>query len=216
MREEAERVVAEEGWTKAALNNMVKIDSFLRESQRINNFGPCLYLPYHLCELTQKLWTVGMVRKVVAKDGFRFSDGTVLPYGAYVSVASRATHYDNCTVLFSNSSCAVANTHIQPANYENAAKFDGFRFARERAEHHNLNDNQDIFKRQMISTAADHLVFGTGKHACPVAICLFSLPYHSTIVTGTLFCGDGTQGNDGAFGYQLRCRGGGGGGTATR
>jgi hypothetical protein len=44
MREEAERVVKEEGWTKAALNSMVKIDSFLRESQRINNIGARMYL----------------------------------------------------------------------------------------------------------------------------------------------------------------------------
>ncbi|KAJ7789534.1 hypothetical protein B0H14DRAFT_2944118, partial [Mycena olivaceomarginata] len=40
MREEAERVVRAEGWTKAALNSMVKIDTFLRESQRINTNGP--------------------------------------------------------------------------------------------------------------------------------------------------------------------------------
>jgi hypothetical protein len=44
MREEAERVIKEEGWTKAALNSMVKIDSFLRESQRINTNGPSKYL----------------------------------------------------------------------------------------------------------------------------------------------------------------------------
>ncbi|KAJ7796325.1 cytochrome P450 [Mycena olivaceomarginata] len=133
MREEAERVVKEEGWTKAALNSMVKIDSFLRESQRINA-GP-----------------VGMRRRVVAKDGFRFSDGTVLPYGSYLGVALQPTHYDE-------------------SNYEKAATFDGFRFAREREEHlanHNHNDNQGIFKRHMTSTAVDHMPFGTGKHACP-------------------------------------------------
>ncbi|KAJ7645874.1 cytochrome P450 [Mycena polygramma] len=137
MREEAERVVKEEGWSKAALNNMVLIDSFLRESQRINNNGP-----------------LTMVRKVVAKDGFRFSDGTWLPHGAYLSVAARATHYDT-------------------ANYDHPRTFDGFRFARERAEHKakdaatDSHDPQDIFKRHMISTAVDHLSFGTGKHACP-------------------------------------------------
>ncbi|KAJ7791765.1 cytochrome P450 [Mycena olivaceomarginata] len=134
MREEAERVIKEEGWTKAALNSMVKIDSFLRESQRLNTNG-----------------SAGMIRRVVAKDGFRFSDGTVLPYGAYLSVALRPTHYDD-------------------SNYENAATFDGFRFSRERAEHlahHDPNDNQDIFKRHMVSTGVDHMPFGTGKHACP-------------------------------------------------
>jgi hypothetical protein len=39
MREEAERVVTSQGWTKAALGDMHKIDSFLRESLRLNT-GP--------------------------------------------------------------------------------------------------------------------------------------------------------------------------------
>ncbi|KAF8174142.1 cytochrome P450, partial [Mycena galopus ATCC 62051] len=93
MREEVERIVSVEGWTKAALNIMVKINSFLRESQCLNNNGP-----------------VGMLRQILAKDGFRFSNGTVLPSGAYVCVAARRIHYDE-------------------SNYENAATFDGFRFA---------------------------------------------------------------------------------------
>ncbi|KAJ7119729.1 cytochrome P450 [Mycena epipterygia] len=134
MREEVERVVKEEGWTKAALNSMFKVDSFLRESQRLKGNGP-----------------VTMTRQVVAKDGFRFSNGTVLPQGAYVSVAARPMHYD-------------------PANYENASTFDGFRFARERAEHKVDQDStvtKNIFKRHMVSTASDHLPFGNGKHACP-------------------------------------------------
>ncbi|KAJ7829871.1 cytochrome P450 [Mycena olivaceomarginata] len=91
-----------------------------------------------------------MQRRVVSKDGFRFSDGTVLPHGAFMSIPSRAVHYDT-------------------SNYENAATFDGFRFERERVEHmaqHEPRD-QDIFKRHMISVAPDHLPFGTGKHACP-------------------------------------------------
>ncbi|KAF7367748.1 hypothetical protein MSAN_00838700 [Mycena sanguinolenta] len=130
MRDEVEHIVAEEGWSKAALNRMVKIDSFLRESQRVN---------------TNR--SLGMPRKVIAKGGFRFSDGTVLPCGSYLTVAARPTHYDG-------------------SKYENAAKFDGFRFARERAEHQASNDSQDVFKHQMISTAVDYLPFGTGKHAC--------------------------------------------------
>ncbi|KAJ7205715.1 cytochrome P450 [Mycena pura] len=130
MREEAERVVAQEGWTKTALNNMHKIDSFLRESQRL-------------------IGIVAMLRRVVAKEGFRLSNGTVLPYGSYLSVAARASQHD-------------------PANYTNADKFDGFRFAREReAQRTNEDLNKDVFKRRMTSTAPDHLAFGMGKHACP-------------------------------------------------
>jgi len=36
LRQEVEAVVAEEGWTKAAMDKMHKIDSFLRESQRVD------------------------------------------------------------------------------------------------------------------------------------------------------------------------------------
>lgn len=39
MREEAEIAISEEGWTKDALAKMRKIDSFLRESQRLNGQG---------------------------------------------------------------------------------------------------------------------------------------------------------------------------------
>ncbi|KAJ6498408.1 cytochrome P450 [Mycena vitilis] len=134
MREEAERVIAAEGWTKAALNSMVKIDSFLRESQRLNLNGPLV-----------------MQRRVLSPEGFRFSNGTVLPQGSFLSIAARPVHYDG-------------------SNYENPMAFDGFRFAREREEFladHDPNASQDIFKRHMISAAVDHLPFGTGKHACP-------------------------------------------------
>jgi hypothetical protein len=40
LRQEAEQAVEEFGWTKAALNKMHKIDSFLRESQRMHDNGP--------------------------------------------------------------------------------------------------------------------------------------------------------------------------------
>jgi hypothetical protein len=39
MRREAEAVIAEDGWTKSAMQKMRKIDSFLKESQRLNSLG---------------------------------------------------------------------------------------------------------------------------------------------------------------------------------
>ncbi|KAJ7455001.1 cytochrome P450 [Mycena galericulata] len=130
MREEAERVIKEEGWTKAALNNMHKIDSFVRESQRLNGNGP-----------------VTMMRKVVHPDGFKFSDGVLIPYGSFLTVSARPVHYD-------------------PAVYENADVFDGFRFSKLREEMV-LETEERVFNRQVVSTGIDHLVFGHGKHACP-------------------------------------------------
>ncbi|KAF7348759.1 hypothetical protein MVEN_01395100 [Mycena venus] len=132
MREEVERVIAAQGWTKAALNNMHKIDSFLRESMRFSTS------------------TLHLRRKVVAKDGFRFSDGTTIPYGSFISVPGKATHHD-------------------PANYDEPEVFDGFRLSRLREERHGLDagERSDFFNSHMISTAPEYIAFGHGQHACP-------------------------------------------------
>lgn len=53
LREEAERVVAEEGWTKNTVNNMVKIDSFLRETQRLRTMAPSMRSTHFLFLCTQ-------------------------------------------------------------------------------------------------------------------------------------------------------------------
>ncbi|KAF7320661.1 Cytochrome P450 [Mycena chlorophos] len=70
MREEVERVIASEGWTRAALKQMHKLDSFLRESLRLG--------------------VVVMARRVMRPEGFTFSDGTSIPQGAIMSVPSYA------------------------------------------------------------------------------------------------------------------------------
>ncbi|KAL9712299.1 hypothetical protein Ac2012v2_003533 [Leucoagaricus gongylophorus] len=71
MREEAENVIQKHGWTKAAMQKMCKIDSFLKESQRLNSIGSML-----------------MTRKAL-KDWTSF-DGTFIPAGTFIGVASDA------------------------------------------------------------------------------------------------------------------------------
>jgi len=39
MREEAESVISAHGWTYSAMKHLRKIDSFLKESQRLHNLG---------------------------------------------------------------------------------------------------------------------------------------------------------------------------------
>ncbi|KAJ6452369.1 cytochrome P450 [Mycena vulgaris] len=124
MREEAEQAVDELGWTKAALNRMYKIDSFLRESQRVHNIGPAT-----------------MLRKVLDPAGFKFSDGTVIPFGSMVYAASRAEHF-------------------------NPDVFDGFRFSKMR-DGRGQSGAEGIFNHHMISTSVNHLAFGHGHHSCP-------------------------------------------------
>jgi Cytochrome P450 len=42
LREEVDAVITEEGWTKAGIDKMHKIDSFLRETQRLGGISACL------------------------------------------------------------------------------------------------------------------------------------------------------------------------------
>ncbi|KAJ7588115.1 cytochrome P450, partial [Mycena floridula] len=81
LREEVETVVENEGWSKASMSKMLKLDSFVKESQRVFGTGATL-----------------MDRKVL-RD-FTFSDGTVIPAGCSISVATNATHLDEVNFVF--------------------------------------------------------------------------------------------------------------------
>ncbi|KIK58719.1 hypothetical protein GYMLUDRAFT_689400 [Collybiopsis luxurians FD-317 M1] len=76
LRDEIEDVVSEHGWTKAGMDEMRKLDSFLKESQR--------------CYLS---FAYGLERKVL-KD-FTFSNGVTVPAGATLAVPMWAIHHDN-------------------------------------------------------------------------------------------------------------------------
>ncbi|KAF8075266.1 cytochrome P450 [Lyophyllum atratum] len=76
MREEVQQIIDQEGWTHDALNQMVKVDSFLKESQRLNSLG-CLMMERY------------------ARTPFTFSDGTYIPKGTVIAVAADATHRDD-------------------------------------------------------------------------------------------------------------------------
>ncbi|KAG6919289.1 hypothetical protein DXG01_007421 [Tephrocybe rancida] len=75
LRKEVETVISDEGYSKISLHRMVKLDSFIKESQRLAGNG-----------------VVAMQRKVL-KD-FTFSDGTMIPKGNTIAVANSAIHHD--------------------------------------------------------------------------------------------------------------------------
>ena len=54
LREEAETIVREEGWTRTALQKMRKVDSFMRENQRINGITSRDYLFISFSHITLK------------------------------------------------------------------------------------------------------------------------------------------------------------------
>ncbi|TFK56598.1 cytochrome P450 [Heliocybe sulcata] len=121
--EEAEAVIKEEGWSRAALQKMWRIDSFLKESQRFTGIG-----------------SISLQRKVLKP--YTFSDGTSVPVGAHVAVASQCIHSDE-------------------EHYADANIFNGWRFAEMREA------EGEGTKHQLVSTGNDYLSFGHGRHACP-------------------------------------------------
>ncbi|TFK88882.1 cytochrome P450 [Polyporus arcularius HHB13444] len=76
LREEVEAVIAAEGWTKAAMGKMWKVDSFLKESQRYNGIG--------LTSVTRK-----------AMRDLTLSDGTFIPKDTLIGAASYPIHHDD-------------------------------------------------------------------------------------------------------------------------
>ncbi|KAF5365172.1 hypothetical protein D9758_005365 [Tetrapyrgos nigripes] len=75
LRQEIEETVNEFGWTKAAIDNMEKLDSFLKETQRLSGSNAS-----------------GVSRKAV-KD-FVFSNGIVLPAGTMIACPAYSLHHD--------------------------------------------------------------------------------------------------------------------------
>ncbi|KAL0949829.1 hypothetical protein HGRIS_009864 [Hohenbuehelia grisea] len=124
LREEVESVIAEDGWSKAAVGKMWRIDSFLRESGRDTGLG-----------------IVSMGRVVKTSPGYTFSNGTYLPKGTFLNVASDAVHHSE-------------------EHYSNALDFNPFRFS-------DLREDGQQLKHQMVNTNNEYVFFGHGRHACP-------------------------------------------------
>ncbi|KAF5326362.1 hypothetical protein D9611_001063 [Ephemerocybe angulata] len=124
LRDEMEGVIKQNGWSKDAMSKMRKLDSFVKESSRMRGIG-----------------SIAMARKVMSD--FALSDGTVIPEGCTVAIASRGLHYD-------------------PEHYDNPHEFDGYRFLKMRE-----SDEGEEMKHQMISLEHDFLLFGNGRSACP-------------------------------------------------
>ena len=44
LREEIETVIQEQGWSKASVSKMTKLDSFVKETMRLSQITECTYL----------------------------------------------------------------------------------------------------------------------------------------------------------------------------
>lgn len=130
---------ADGGWKKTTLLKMRKLDSFLKESQRMHPpslsesfFTPKLRAP------NQQITPVGYKRKM--KQSVTLSDGLHLPAGAHVEFAIVPIQHDNTA---------------------DATAFDGLRYYRMRQE------PSEYHRHQFATTSASSLHFGHGNNSCP-------------------------------------------------
>ena len=119
---------------------MHKIDSFIKESQRLSPITNRNWNLLSFTDLKIDLFLVGISR--LAMKDFTFSDGTVIPRGTSLSVS-------------------LHNIHFNDKVYEDPLKFDGFRFSKMRQ----LEGSGK--KAGFVSSSSDHIAFGYGRHLCP-------------------------------------------------
>lgn len=92
-----------------------------------------------------------VMRKVVAPGGVVTDEGVALPRGAMFSFLSQPAHVDE-------------------GSYEDAEKYDPFRFSRARRDVVAGEGKGGVAggaKTSFVTTSAEHLPFGHGRHACP-------------------------------------------------
>jgi hypothetical protein len=142
LREEIRVALLEEGgWTLAMIQRLKKLDSFLKESQRINHPGLCEWkMALHL-SAPSDIIAVSFNRKVLKP--VHLSDGTVLPAGTFISMPTYSIARD-------------------PSFYDSPNKFQPFRFYDLRQR-----NPEDINRHQLTSTGPTSLAFGYGQAACP-------------------------------------------------
>jgi hypothetical protein len=144
-------VITEEGWTKAGLDKMYKIDSFIRETQRVDGF----FLG-SLDSLSSSTRITDIISLPISSGPsallrpFTFSNGVTVPAGTLVAIPASATHTDERI-------------------YPNPDEFDGFRFAKLRESE---GDTTMTSKYQSVSPSSEHLPFGLGTtHMVSVPAC---------------------------------------------
>ena len=158
LRQEIESVLAEEGaLPKAALNKLVLLDSFMKESQRFNplSFRTCVRilkfssLP-KLCSHTlifRELLTHGYAIVTFGRllhHPLTLSSNITIPAGTIIGVPAYAIAHDQ-------------------AFFPSPSDFRPFRFV---PDHPSSSSSSSGGTAQFVTTNASNLMWGYGKHAC--------------------------------------------------
>ncbi|WYZ46838.1 hypothetical protein EsH8_IX_001063 [Colletotrichum jinshuiense] len=143
LRREIAEVLERHGgvWNKSAVADLAKLDSAMRESQRLNNGN-----------------FITVIRKVVHADGITTPTGLHLPYGTIVGVPGYAVHHDENIYPdpddyhpFRFSEMGVTqNLPIDEGGYDNVEKSMGRKT-----------------RHSWVTTSPEYTTFGHGRYACP-------------------------------------------------
>lgn len=140
LRQEVEVAVAEVGWTKAGMDKIQNLDSFLRETQRIDGLG--IGSPVSPSATQLLMSAVSVMSTRLAVRPFTFSNGVTIPPGTLVAFPHSAIH----------SSGEI---------YTNPEEFDGLRFSKLREKE---GDVQSTAHRA-VTISSEMMAFGLGRHA---------------------------------------------------
>lgn len=142
--EEYEEVMqTTKGLSKAALFNMKKMDSFMKEVHRLNPPSMSKFingLTGIFLDLLKII--VAIMRKVVNPNGMQLSVGPRIPCGTLCAVSAD-------------------RVNMSPEFYPEPHKFDGYRFYRMRQQ------PGEEFRHQLVSTSNAEINFSFGGRACP-------------------------------------------------
>ncbi|KAH7161634.1 cytochrome P450 [Dactylonectria macrodidyma] len=128
-------------WTKSGLASLLRLDSSIRESQRLSNFASTL-----------------VERQVTAREGLHNPTfGWTLPYGAFVTVNLEGTHHDDELYPGSQGYDPWRYSRIREAWEEKS----------EDERQKSPEDGSNARRLGMVTTSPQHLAFGHGRHACP-------------------------------------------------
>jgi len=148
LREEVENATKGKGWTKAALDQMSKVDSFIKESQRLHPLAECELSVLRSVQMSNETNDASLsvtMNRLAVKD-FTFSDGTNLPAGSILQASA-------------------IYMHLNAEVFEDPLKFDGFRFIKMKESA--MSEGHPEKKFDVVTTGVHSMAFGHGRHACP-------------------------------------------------
>ena len=149
LREEVNAVVGEYSWTKAAIDRMYRIDSFIRESQRLDPVGTSEFNSARNLQIDVNVTRRSVSSPRIALKDFVFSDGVHIPAGTFVCLPLYATHHAE-------------------GKYPDPFTFDPNRFISSPQGHGTASTAEKEGgprPHQLVTASADYLAWGLGRHA---------------------------------------------------